>query len=377
MTNKAEGTGEKGGYVENEISLPEEIDSKNIFQIGKKGDNLCIYVKENKDEDIKIACYIYRDGSFQKETPAWLESITLKETYILKVIEDINGKSYLYCVTVLEEEMAQGRLYRTEDGIQSEDITPPDWLIEIPEYHYYDYPMDLVVLEDDSIAVNFYYQGKIYSGENRSILKEFRYPNDYSENIYAFKDKFYLIEINQNWEFAGINVYKQGTDSPESTIGSEEKIGSSSYMDILSDGSIIVCGGNGIFRQDAASQEWSKLIGGGSTGFALENMWCMGITALDSGTCYALFNQESTKKVILEYVYDPELVTEPETILSVYSVYDNPTVKQAAAMYSRLHPEVLVEVEIGIPYEEMGTADKNTVLQNLNVRLLAGDGPDI
>lgn len=367
---------EKGRYVEKEITLPEEIDRKNIFQIGKKGENLCLYVTEEKDGKEKIACYLYKEGSFFKETPAWLEGMTLTDVQNIKVLENIDGNSYLYYASVKEENI-MGHLYCTRDGVQAEDITPADWLAEDAEYHFYQYPEDIALLGDGSIAANFYYQGKLYDRDTQEVIKEFQFPKEYSQEIYAYKDRFYLMALNSHWELEGIDIYKQGTDSPEASVTFEEAVGGSCYMDFLSDGTLVVCGKNGFFKQDAGGKGWSQTVAGIYTSFALENLWCMGMTALDAGTYYALFNQDSGEKILTEYVYDPEIPLAAETVLKIYSVYDNATVKQAAAMYTRLHPEVLVEVEIGIPYEELETADLNTVLQRLNTKLLAGEGPDI
>ncbi len=138
---------------------------------------------------------------------------------------------------------------------------------------------------------------------------------------------------------------------------------------------MIVYAKGGLYKCSAEG-EWSKLAAGSYTSLALGNMWCSGMTALDSGVFYALLEEDS-EKFLMEYAYDPEMPLTPATVLTVYTVYDNATLKQAAAMYTKEHPDVLVEVEVGIPYEEMETADLNTVLQNLNTRLLAGQGTDL
>ena len=43
------GTGEKGRYVEKEIAFPEGVNKEDIFQIGKKDGDMCLYATVKKD----------------------------------------------------------------------------------------------------------------------------------------------------------------------------------------------------------------------------------------------------------------------------------------------------------------------------------------
>lgn len=378
---------DKGRYVEKEISLPEDI-SGNIYHMGKKGDNLCLYVQEKKEGGVGVACYLYKDGSFEKDTPAWLESLVFTEEQMalyggIRVVENVGGKSYLY-VNLIEGENIIGHLYCSKDGVGAEDVTPKDWLEEDPDYHYFDSPQDIAVMEDGSIVAHFYSQEKIYDGETLSLIKEFRFPGDFSgeymQNIYAAKDKFYLLVTNYTGSgmvFGGIDVYKQGTDMPEETIRCEQEIGNGNFLDILSDGSLVICGEKGFFKKNAGEDKWEKVIEGIYTSLALNDMYCGGIAALDNGSYYAFFSGSGKDMALMEYVYDAEAVLTPQTVLTVYSLYENAAVKQAAALYTKQHPDVLVQVETGIPYQDMETADVDSILQSLNAKLIAKEGADI
>ena len=378
---------DKGRYVEKEISLPEEI-SENIYHMGKKGENLCLYVREEREGGVGVACYLYKDGSFEKDTPAWLESLVFSEEQTAlyggtRVIENAGGKSYFY-INLIEGENIIGHLYCSTDGTGAEDVTPQDWLEEDPVYHFYDSPQDIAVMEDGSIVAHFYSGEKIYDGETMALIKEFRYPGDYSgeytQNIYAAKDKFYLLSRSYTGAgtvFGGIDVYKQGTDVPEETIQCEQEIGSDNFLDILSDGSLVICGEKGFFKKSAGEDKWEKVIEGIYTSLALNYMYCAGIAAMEDGSYYALFSKNGGGMALMEYVYDAEAVLTPQTVLTVYSLYENAAVKQAAALYTKQHPDVLVQVETGIPYQDMETADVDSILQSLNAKLIAKEGADV
>ena len=372
--NVESGNGEKGRYVEKEIDFPEGVNKEDIIQVGKKEGDMCLYAMEEKEGGVGIVCYRYKDGSFIKDTPAWLDSLVMEENvYKVKVLEDIGGMSYLFAV-MLEEENVRAHFYCTDDGITMKKITPQDWLEEDPEWHFFNIPQDIAVLENGSFAANFISDFKVYDGSGK-FSWTMPLTIGYGDKVYADQNFFYLEKQNDMIEFKGITAFAPDKDSPEKEITCTESVGSDSYIDILSDGTFIVCAKGGFFKCSVEG-EWSSLVAGSYTSLALENMWCSGMTALDSGVFYALLDGD-TERSLMEYAYDPEMPLKPETVLTIYSVYDNPTLKQAAAMYTKLHPDVLVEVEIGIPYEEMETMDLNTVLQNLNARLLAGQGTDL
>ena len=370
------GGSEKGGYVETEIGLPEDVNGEDIFQIGEKDGLLCLYILEEKESGTGFARYLYRDSSFIKDTPSWMENIVYEEDLLqCRVAEDADGSSYLYFVGMKGEALL-GYLYRSRDGVTAEEITPQDWRIEDPEWHYYEYPDDITVLADGNIVSIYYNDAKVYSGEDGAILQELKLSSElYTGKIYGGQDKFYTISLNMQEEFSELEMYLQEKDEPEMSVKCDMSVGGNNHLAILSDGSVLLCGRGGLF-QYSPEGEWSCIIKGSYSSFALETMYCLGLAAPDATAYYALFSTEDAY-CLMKYTYDEELVRLPETELTVYTLYDNTTVRHAAAMYTRLHPEIHVEVEVGIPYEELQTADVKAEIQGLYTRLLAGEKTDL
>lgn len=75
------------------------------------------------------------------------------------------------------------------------------------------------------------------------------------------------------------------------------------------------------------------------------------------------------------YSYDAGASTVPEHQLTLYSLYDNDTVRQAISIFRQSHPDVYVKMETGLTGEDGVTA--SDAIKNLNTELLAGKGPDI
>lgn len=76
-----------------------------------------------------------------------------------------------------------------------------------------------------------------------------------------------------------------------------------------------------------------------------------------------------------EYSYDAKASTVPEHQLTLYSLYDNDTVRQAISIFRQSHPDVYVKMETGLTGDDGVTA--SDAIKTLNTELLAGKGPDI
>lgn len=75
------------------------------------------------------------------------------------------------------------------------------------------------------------------------------------------------------------------------------------------------------------------------------------------------------------YEYDPEALAVPDRQLSVYSLYDNITVRQAVYAFRRKHQDVYVKVVNGLSGGD-GVTEEDAI-RNLNTEILAGKGPDV
>lgn len=78
---------------------------------------------------------------------------------------------------------------------------------------------------------------------------------------------------------------------------------------------------------------------------------------------------------IYSYEFDPEASVVPEEQITIYSLYDNETVRRAISVFRKKTPEVYVKFEIGLTGEDSMT--ESDAIHNLNTRLLAGTGPDL
>lgn len=90
---------------------------------------------------------------------------------------------------------------------------------------------------------------------------------------------------------------------------------------------------------------------------------------------YGIYTGEFGEGVLLcHYVFDAGTASVPPTTLTVYGLSDNSTVRQAAAVFQKDHPEVRVEVlNAGLENGSVG----EEIVRALNTELLSGNGADV
>ena len=75
------------------------------------------------------------------------------------------------------------------------------------------------------------------------------------------------------------------------------------------------------------------------------------------------------------YQYDKDVPSVPTQQITVYSLEQNMLISKAVSIFRKNHPDVFVKQEIGISGDYGMT--REDAIQNLNTKLLAGEGPDI
>lgn len=91
----------------------------------------------------------------------------------------------------------------------------------------------------------------------------------------------------------------------------------------------------------------------------------------EEGTFLILYNNGE----LYSYVYDAEASAVPEEQITVYSLYDNETVRRAISVFRKEYPDVFVKFEIGLSGKDGMT--ENDAIRNLSTGILSDEGPDL
>lgn len=375
--------GSKGRYVETAMELPEGVSAADIVQIGKKDGRLFFLHEVNADEEhVTFEEYVLNENGFEKAEDSWIQSLVLPAgLWQFRSAYGPDGKSFVYTQFEAEEGYI-GHLYTAGEGNQAVEITPQSWKEkqEYDGYAYYDYPNCIGFADSDTLVGVFYDRMEFYQADTGEMTGEQPVSGNHAEQVTAGKDGFYLLSCTDMGSFDGVEKYQTGQSEPAETIDFTEKADSSVFCDVLNDGTIIVTADTGFYQWKKETGEWEKLIPVEFTSLAMETMWCQSIAAMEDGTLYAQYQaQEESEAALMQYVYDPELATAPEKVLTVYTIYECPVLKQSAAMFQKKHPEVQVQVETELTYDQMYSddVDMNSIYAALNAKILAGEAADI
>lgn len=134
---------------------------------------------------------------------------------------------------------------------------------------------------------------------------------------------------------------------------------------------LYVCSKGAVYR--CADDAAEIVLDGAGTHLENSTQQPTGLTLLpDGGLAIQYRDDMSSKGAVYRYLEGEREQTEE---LTVYALEDNADVQQVVAAFRDDHPEVAVELHVGIPAASGLTADD--AIRALNADLLAGTGPDV
>lgn len=149
--------------------------------------------------------------------------------------------------------------------------------------------------------------------------------------------------------------------------------GGCSAMLASSEDGLFLCAGGSVFR--CASDGVECLLDGVGTHLESASDHPERLLVDTDGDLYVLYRHNDGAALHTLYRYVEGERPDVEKKLVVYALEDNSLVRQAVATFRDGHPDVAVEMEVGIPDGSGTSADD--ALRALNADLLAGTGPDV
>ena len=376
----------KGCYVETEVSLPDMWEDAKVRQIFRVEEQVHFLLQRNVEGNVALEEWsLGENASFEEVTGNWLREVSFPwDAYIpLKLLQDQAGDQYLYaCYPSEGEELYQGHLWRSQ-GDGAVEITPGQWTASLEEIGYYVYPEDLAVTGSGTLVCAMGQTLDTYLGQDGSLLDREEEAGTRDGELYgpwmeSVGDYVYRYTCDNRNIVTGIQVTKIGEKGQEQTIPFSQEKSGSVYFSVLPGGDMVAMGPDGLFFCQAGDSNWIKQMDGADGAMGLLDVWCMGMAALPDGTVYGLFGSEQGIR-LMQYRYDPDAVIQITETLRLYTVQESYLLQQAAALYHREHPEVLIQIESAWSIAEghRGTPDYQDIFQKLNTELMAGNGADI
>lgn len=154
------------------------------------------------------------------------------------------------------------------------------------------------------------------------------------------------------------------------------------HLDAVSagpDGTLWFANEKGIHRLAAGGNLVETVVESSAFAFTRPNSMGQAMARTEAGDYLLLltdYNSADYASTLYRYHFDERLPARGETVLTVWSLNDNNTVRAAIAAFAAARPEVEVEYTVAQPDGQEGP-DKEELLRALNTELLAGGGPDL
>lgn len=361
---------EKGRYEETEIALPDETGE--FVQICREDEKVVLYQRQENGDSVSLKRFVMDPQTkiFAEDTPAGMAQLTLPaDAYTLK-IRKADSVYYVYYDAQMGEDL-QGFLYTCDDTGVTE-VTPEGWAEKDPQYGFVDSPQDIAVTDHAVIAL-FYTKIERYDRQTLA-LAESRTLDERYEALIGMGDSYALIIDGDSGTMQGIGICPEDSTKPTSQVDISSKKSGSCAAAADDAGNLIVANADGLHRKARDAQQFEDLLDGSYMSFGLSDSWCRGMTCDTNEVYYALFQNDQGQK-LYQYAYNPELALKPEKELTVYTLYDQATINQAATLFQKKHPDTMVSVHVACA--DTDDKEAETERNRLMTSLAAGEGEDV
>lgn len=380
----ASGSGESkamGRYLEEELAVPKgcmEISSLQILEdgsmemIAQNGDGvLCLYKSADQgadwDEGVTLASIFgleSSNGELFYKTALGKDGSILGGVYV--EAKDENGlgiMDYYYCPAggegrKLEFENAadglawgmkigaNGNLFLQFSGNGIQEINPTDGSI-----------------------VHEYEKGS--STDYMGVTSEYL--------IIVSAGEVYYYDVATGKPAEGGDVLTEQLKKTPSNLEFGNSSGTSlMFMDGDEEGTVFYVDSTGLYRYAFGGNVIEQVIDGSLNTISSANKAFEDMVLGPDGKIYIAeidYNSSTMSGKLYSYTYSADTPTVPDTELTIYSLEDNSSIRQAVAMFQKKYPDIYLTLETGMSGDDGVT--RTDALKTLNTEIMAGKGPDI
>lgn len=355
-----------GKYVEENVELPLEQNETAFSLLKNANGELEVYT--DNGESGGYSKYTSTDGKeWKKEDAFWMTQIP--EGTVVSIAAGADGNSY---AVVADGESKMHLLKQTGEGT-AEEISVPELNESDNEYgtEYYSFGTDLLVMKNGNLVLAGESAVKVYDAAEGKLLHTFPYTKSSTDatNPVSINGENMAIPSKDNRGFTVWNVEKE-TEEVSTAYGSDVRNGKI----ILEDNNeIYFLNTEGIHHMNPDGTLVETLADGSSMMMGTPSAWIWGFTKGTAEDFYVLYAVNQSM-VLKHYYYDENAKTTQDKKLSIYSLEENNTIRQAISVFQQQHPDVEVSYKTGESDASTTRADKIRVL---NTELLNKSGADV
>ncbi len=360
-----------GRYVEDEIDLPlpEGVSRQMILGVCRLSGALTAFTAAYFEEGDAWGFRYYRhtlaaDGTVATADETWLNELAPLGGNEMHVSSAPDGTLYMYFSDYDEHDRQQAHVLVSRDNGASGTALTGGGVAAMGTI------TSLGVLADGSLATANFYDGSLLlldSSGNR--ITDLTSGNRGQVSACAADGGSVAFAAAG---IGAVSVYRQAEQTyADFPFAFSEH--SAPQLAMSPDGAVFLADSTGLYRHAADGTIWEQLVDGSTSTLGLPNFYAAFLTAEEGGAYPTLYVSDLSR--LLVYRFDPAAVASADKELTVFSLTDNDTVRQAIVAFSRQRPDVRVTYTVAMAGASGGT--EQDYIKALNTELLAGTGPDI
>lgn len=367
-----------GRFMEHDLPLPaaEGIYAGSLFG---NGGIVEYYLDASPNGAGDFMGYSYENGDWKALPVTWLKSI---DCYINSIYLGEDGNRY---VSATDKTDWRTRIFKCADpDKEAEEIIIPilnDPYKTVGEYSMFYGADEFLVMKDGTIVLRLTDSSDytLYSQDGKEVgrVEGGEALSSYSDVITADVYGNKLIYLDQTGD--KLTVYNKDTGKAETEIpvpaNTEEHF--DSKVDLKEDGTVYRINKKGIHMLAPGGTLWETVVDGDLTGLSMPYVYIrqFQVEKGESDRYYAAYVGKDSVTELKVYEFEPDIPSVPSQKLTVYSLYDSNTIRQAIAMLQAKNSDVKVEYNIAMDGAEGMPADD--YIRALNTELLGGNGADL
>lgn len=345
----------RGRYVEHELQLPDGFEQESILYATQGKDGIEAFAYNAQGVLYHLS---YLNGSWEQRECPWYQQLQVRNESLSSVILGDDGNYYVVSMLCNDKTGISTLVY----CVSGETLIPVD--LDFFDGNSESYPiiLKLGVLKDGTFLYTDGSDFYIRSTENKEL-----YYGEGCNDFFIHGDEILL--KNQSGQCIDrMDTTGKRIQSYPVEFGIEDCIVGSYEDDIY-----IFSSKGGLYCCNRQGTLWQNLID--TSILTMPNVDPVALYAKQNGAYldYQLVTTDQQRGFhLLSYEYDETMLATPSEEFTIYSLKENPTIRQAISAYKTAHPE------IGIQYitSEESTSLSDTV-RALNTELLAGNGADL
>ena len=369
----------KGRYVEKELPAPEEAKGESFLSLFRGQDGILeLYtsIRENPEGKTGARRFLWQGDEWMQDE-GWWERVKPEEPPLAlrRVFFGLDGKyyfsgmttdgSYIYHLYQIKED-------ETGTAIGSSELLG-DLFYPKQGNSYGWIPPKTEVGAEGNILLYSTEEAVYYRPDGTKLFAMEKAWGGSSEDSEGYlTDREFVTRTDQ-----GVTRYSLDNGQKIETIFYEglNQYGEGLHLFDDGTGGIYAVNRNGLAHVNAGGSLWELIIDGSMNTMGMESCFLTEFLAGDNEEYYGVFTKNTGHDFFMvQYIYDPDMEAVPPTAITVYSLKDNSTVRQAAALFQQAYPHVRVEVLNG--ENQNGDVSEDTI-RALNTELLSGKGADV